>query len=469
MAQVLNSDVCVIGAGPAGSIIARSLAEFGHRVTIVEKAVFPRSHVGICLSDQTVALLNFLGIGKEISQANFLPRKTTVVKWETDEAVETDQPGVHLDRGIFDQILLNHAQSGGVQVLQPALVSSLRHTEEGGWQLSLTNDQTRILLNTRILVDASGRGNALKCRKKRSAPPLFALHGTWKLNRLAPYDGFMEAGKDSWLWMAQLKGERAMISLYTDPKHFSQSHHGNLEALYFNLLKEYSLLDFCDIGDLLDEIKGCDASSRHAAEPIGDDFIKVGDASMSVDPMASQGVHLALTAGTQAAIVVNTMLRHPDRSQIAKQFYRDRQMEKVEMYTQKTALVYAKASARIHTPFWKIRSEHTKMATTEQQNESGSQLLPEQTLQLSPEAKILPTPVLGSTVVENKPALHHPNLDRPVAFLGGENIVKLLARIESGQSASAIQGLWEPLVEVELGKQIINWLWDRRILVSSGK
>ena len=53
-------DVIIVGAGPAGASTAIRLAVIGLDVAIVERLQFPRPHVGICLSDQTLALLDYL-------------------------------------------------------------------------------------------------------------------------------------------------------------------------------------------------------------------------------------------------------------------------------------------------------------------------------------------------------------------------------------------------------------------------
>ena len=42
----LSADVIVIGGGPAGSAAATMLARKGWQVTLLERAQFPRDHVG---------------------------------------------------------------------------------------------------------------------------------------------------------------------------------------------------------------------------------------------------------------------------------------------------------------------------------------------------------------------------------------------------------------------------------------
>ena len=39
-------DAILIGAGPAGSSASAILAEYGHRVLVIEREKFPRYHIG---------------------------------------------------------------------------------------------------------------------------------------------------------------------------------------------------------------------------------------------------------------------------------------------------------------------------------------------------------------------------------------------------------------------------------------
>ena len=64
-------DVVILGAGPAGTSAAIRLAEMGLDVGVVERRHFPRSHVGICISDETVALIDYLGVGAKFNGAQF--------------------------------------------------------------------------------------------------------------------------------------------------------------------------------------------------------------------------------------------------------------------------------------------------------------------------------------------------------------------------------------------------------------
>jgi len=55
-------DVIIIGGGPAGSTAATLLAMDGHSVLVLEKAKFPRDHVGESLLPFCYSLFERLGV-----------------------------------------------------------------------------------------------------------------------------------------------------------------------------------------------------------------------------------------------------------------------------------------------------------------------------------------------------------------------------------------------------------------------
>ncbi|MBL8810736.1 MAG: tryptophan 7-halogenase [Planctomycetaceae bacterium] len=464
MAQELDTDVVVIGGGPAGAAFARKLAEFGHQIVILEKAAFPRPHVGICLSDATEMLLDQFNVRDAVHSAGFFRRKSVLVKWGTDQPLISDQPGLHVDRGVFDRILLESARRASVTTIQPGRFLTARR-RLGGWQVIVENGQRTINLQSRFLVDASGRANAFPGQQVRYAPPLFALHATWRLCNRPDYDGIMESGKNAWMWIACLAGQEAQISVYTDPALLASRGKRSVGSYYESMLDEFSLIRHFHRDEILGEIQCCDASSRHSSHPVGADFLRVGDANLSLDPMASQGVHLALTSGIQAAIVVNTILCFPELALIAQRFYQERQEERVRQFRHRTASEYQRVACFSSESFWQERAINA-VRPPPVHADNRLPLTPSQTLELSPHAQFLETPVMKSDRISLEPALHHPRLDRPVAFVGETEVCPLLRGLNGNHTVGAILAAWESKIPGNLGLQIIQWLWEHEVLVA---
>lgn len=467
MEQELTTDICVIGGGPAGATLSLRLREAGHQVMLVEKEIFPRPHPGICLSSDTDALLEYLGLAKKIKQESFFQRNTTLVKWAADNAEAKAQMGSHVDRGRFDQVLLQQAADAGVQIIQPARTLSVNHVQTGEWKIKISFIGKPVTIHARFLADASGRTAALPGKRIRKAPSLFALHAIWKLRSIPRYDGLMEAEKNGWMWAALLHDHRCMISVYTDPAYLSHNGEGELQQYYLSALKNFSVLKLFDLDELQSHVSGCDASSRYSTDPVAADYIRLGDACFAVDPMASQGVHLALSAAIQAAIVVHTLLHYPEHAAAARQFYIDRLQERITMYHERTAIEYTRAAVRLPYPFWQERSI-SAYTEASPQHVNQYQLTTGQKLRVCPLTKIISTPVMKEHWIEYGQALHHPALHRPVAYLAGKNLDELFPYLNKEQTVSGILHSWKELVPEDTGLQIIQWLWENGILVPVG-
>ncbi len=462
-------DVIIVGAGPAGTATAIQLAIMGLNVAIVERYPFPRTHVGICLSDRTLALLQYLGLGDEFHQAQFWQRNLTAVSWGRSETQFVPQPGFHVNRGVLDQLLLNKAEEAGVSVYQPAQMLKTQSLKHSGWQMTIEQAGKRQVLTGQFIVDASGRHSAFRVPTIKDSPSLLAIHAGWELKIVPEFDGLIESGEEAWLWYAQTARDKAVVSVFCDPRHVKSEKHENLQAHYEHLLQQFPLLQPHKMGQQCTETKACDASSYHSADPISNQHIRVGDACISVDPLSSQGVHLALLSALQAAVVVHTILKKPENTELAKQFFNIRMTERIKQFQEKTRNEYSRISIVRPEAFWHERGGNTKVVepsiTLPPTLSEPAQ--PHIQVQLSPDTQIEKSPVLDGVFVEEQQVLKHPNIDEAVAYLDGVNLIALLSVLPQKLSYAAIPSLWEKQIAPSQGQKITSWLWEKRILIEA--
>ncbi|TYC68293.1 FAD-dependent monooxygenase [Stappia sp. BW2] len=448
----MTHDVAIIGGGPAGSAVALRLAELGHQVVLIERSTFPRPHVGICLSHQTVQLLDHLGAGNSFRAAGHWQRRTTLVLWD-GVTRQVDNSGFHVDRGLLDHDLLARAVRAGVDLHQPAQLRSISHSAHGH-RLTLANGT---VLETRFVVDAGGRRPAVPGQRVHDGPPLLALHATWRFAAQPVCDGLIEASESAWLWCARSGPTDVIQSVFVDPRNLQNVSGDRLQELYLRLLARFSLSLLT--GTQSSQVEACDASSRHAKLPIDGGMIRVGDAALTVDPLASQGVHLALTSGLQAAAIVNTILKRPASATLAQSFYVNRVASRVALYSAHTGNEYARAAAAHNTKFW---IERAATAARLQQPISPPPA-PSDYVGLSPALSLTNSAVIEDDFVVKRRVVQHPNLEGCIKYLAGDDLPQLLAslpRIARYERLVACLKQQSPK-----GALIADWLWHNALLV----
>jgi len=241
-----------------------------------------------------------------------------------------------------------------------------------------------------------------------------------------------------------------------------------MQAKYCDLLRQFRTLNAERLGAQCSDAQACDASSQHSADPVGDRHIRLGDACFSVDPLSSQGVHLALQSGLQGAIVVNTMLRRSGNSDVAQRFFRTRVAGLIDRYTSRTTQEYARVAAVRADAFWQERAGKTPVLESESAApaQEPSPCAPSDWVVVSPEVTIDAAPVLDAMFVEVRQVVRHPNIDDSgVAYVDGVDLARLLPLLPGRVAYRDIPNLWCGYVPPATGAMIASWLWNRRLLV----
>ncbi len=189
-----QSDVVVIGAGPAGATAAMLLAKEGFSVLLLDRAVFPRSVP--CtgwLTAKSLPLLEELGIRRTTLKKRALS-DITFHKADFSQTAKPqfeEAPGYLIDRSQFDHMLVTTAEKLGVEVIQGVAVQDAKPLESHV-TIQLDNGTTR---EARLLVIAAGRDTPL-------------------LQRI----GIGIAGTDSLRWSAMVESTSAKTSARQSPK-----------------------------------------------------------------------------------------------------------------------------------------------------------------------------------------------------------------------------------------------------------
>src|SRR5258708_10310517 len=250
--------------------------------------------------------------------------------------------------------MLGRSRSVGVRIYQPVQVQEVKRLEDVGWGVRIAANERRQRLKAQFIVDAAGRRPAIPGARIKDGPPLVSIHANWALTGNVAFDGLIEAGEDAWLWYARTAHDQAVVSVFSDPRSLSAGNADSMQAQYAGLLRQFRALRPEQFGEQISAPQVCDASSHHAEDPVGDRYIRLGDACFSVDPLSSQGVHLALQSGLQGSIVVNTILKKPENTEAARQLFCIPIGERVGRYNGRTKQEYARVAPP--NAFWRARA-----------------------------------------------------------------------------------------------------------------
>jgi len=308
-------DVLVIGAGPAGSVVARRLAAHGARVALVGAAAR-----GGCegLSARSRALLVEEGLDEldldapalELSAGMRGPFARRGV-WAQGRVVEGREWLV--DRRRLAGALCAHAARAGVDWRADTVVDLGRH--DGSWHARLRAGGT---VAASQMIDARGRRGA-ECR----GPLLLAVGRAFDLAHAGAPGTHIHAARFGWCWWAV--GERGVwVQVVARPRSGGRMHPDTWIAAAAAEIPPLA-------GVLAGAAPGAAAVARPAHARLGRQSVDVtrwavGDAALALDPLSGQGVYEALRGARLVATAVHSVSSGGDAA-LAHRFVAERQAD----------------------------------------------------------------------------------------------------------------------------------------------
>jgi 2-polyprenyl-6-methoxyphenol hydroxylase-like FAD-dependent oxidoreductase len=460
-------DVVVIGGGPAGSAIARLLAQWGHPVRVLTRAADLARGAAESLPPSTRKLLATIGVLDEIDRAGFYRTTGNTVWWGQREgdvekfaaaagnARDAGAYGYQVLRPELDRLLLTTAADAGADVVSDANVHRVHLIENDpsdGRGLSADarvdyhrEGQPATTITCRFALDCSGRAGVIARQGFRRHQPGYrtqAFIGVWQSasgwSLPDETHTLVETYEDGWAWSVPLSATLRQVGVAVDGGTTRIQRGPTLHGTYRAEIGKTREISRLMSGATLDRVWACDASLYSAHQPAGSQFLLVGDAASAIDPLSSFGVKKALAAAWVGAVVIRTCLRHPERQPVALEFFSNWERQVYGANLRRSVEFAREAYSRHPHPFWAERAAVDIDAATDEFDEDALLRAPDvrQAFERLKTSAAVEFALSERVTVKKRPLIHDreialedafalPEAPDGIRFLAGVDLLKL--------------------------------------------
>lgn len=365
------SNIVIIGGGPAGSTCASLLSQAGCRVTLYDKARFPRYHIGESLAPAAMEILRLTGALPAVEKAGFLVKRGGLLRWGGEDfAIHWGHvfgEGLYswqVERELFDKVLLDHARDTGVAVHEGTTITKVRFDGDRPIGVEWRSDDGSTGYEAcDFVVDASGRAGVVgkQAGLRRQDHEVFrnvAIWGYWEGATLLP--GTPEGGLDAvsspygWYWTIPLRDNRYSVGFVTHRDYFRErySRADSREELLHAFVSENDDMKHILHGATYLGPARVEQDYSYVTDKFsGPGHILVGDAACFLDPLLSSGTHLALYSALLGAASVSGAASGEVPEEEATAFFERRYRFVYERYLSMVSLMYQQYRGK-ETYFW---------------------------------------------------------------------------------------------------------------------
>ncbi|HPE29229.1 MAG TPA: NAD(P)/FAD-dependent oxidoreductase [Candidatus Mcinerneyibacteriales bacterium] len=341
-------DVIVAGAGPAGSLAARHIAESGFSVALLEKRQEVGTPVRCAEGVSEKWLLKHTGVEESWVEAEV---KGAILRAPdgSKAVMHYAEKGFILDRARFDRDLAWKAAQSGAFLLTRAAVTKIDPYEE--FFIIRTDHHVHREFKTSLLILADGIESGLAPQlgiRTSLAPSDIEMCLQYTLEGAPHEEGFIEmAGGNEvapggYAWIFPKGGTRANVGLGL----LGSRSRAGFNARFY--LDRFVAQRF-PRASVIRTVAGAVSASEPLEEVCGEGFMIVGDAARLANPLTGAGIGNALESGALAGQTAVEALKKGTRSRESLEPYKHRLMRSIGHTTKKFY--------RIKEPFVKFADE----------------------------------------------------------------------------------------------------------------
>jgi flavin-dependent dehydrogenase len=322
----IETDVLIIGAGPAGSMAAALLQPHGFKLLVVEKQTFPRFVIGESLLPHSMDLLQEAGLLAAVQAQQFMQKRGAVFlrgketcNFDFSQQFTSGWKYTYqVPRADFDKALADAVAARGVEILYGHGVTAVEFHEGGATVTVEQPDKTNREVCARFVLDCSGYGRVLPRLLKLEAPARFPpreslfTHVTGDRRPSGNEEGKIWIcihPEGVWIWIIPFSNGKTSVGAVAEPEFF-QRYAGDSETQLRNIL-----MGDPNTAARLEQMKFVFPPQRISGyacavkQLYGSHFALVGNATEFLDPIFSSGVTLAMDSAKCAAQVLTRHLR----------------------------------------------------------------------------------------------------------------------------------------------------------------
>lgn len=367
----IDTEIVIIGGGIAGCIAAISLAD-KYKITIIDKLLNPLDRIGESLAPASQRIFRELALLDNDPNLNtenlYLKNLGMQSYWGSDQVHLIDHlknpDGFvrNLDRKAFESYLRDTTAKKGVHCLWGNKLYNSTY-KNNKWEINAKSNTIKnretFVVNADFVIDASGRQAHFAKSigvKRITIDNLITCWITLPDNSENKMSTII-ADELGWWYSAVTPNNKRVISFQTDADLIDKNTFKNLDSFLHFANKHAKIQKLIQTSSKDIEFKGTvSANSTRLENPTGNQWIALGDAAISFDPLSSQGMFNAMANAMQVQRILNKLdIIKPINTNSRKEFNTiyTHQINAIWEHYLNHKNIFYKAETRWETsPFW---------------------------------------------------------------------------------------------------------------------